>query len=252
MTSTVQNLNERTGQRLHGGILIDQSMAMRNIAMADLAQLKTEGLLADADITNLDVLAKDIHTQLEERTRIKTAANLHGTQKADVFRELKAGRRRLTNCMESIFWGKPELAEYRQGQYNGENIGRFCADVARKLAFAKQLVDQLEPIGAGKAFQEQLEATLHTLENYSGQWEAAFAALPEGTRKYNESKGRLLQLLRRISRSGRSLHINDPLAASKYSLAILSRGNKARAAASTDGKGPSQSPVVETIQTKAA
>jgi len=252
MTSNAKNLNERTGQRLHGGILIDQAMAIRSIAMVDLPQLKAEGLVSDADITNLDALVKDIHAQLEERTRAKTSANLHSTHRADMVDALKAGRRRLNYCMESIFRGKPELDEYRQDAYFGQNIGRLCADVSRRLAFAKQFVDLLEPIGAGKAFQEKLETTVQTLENYSGQWEAAFAALPECTRKYNESKGRLYHLLRRISRAGQSLHAKDPLAANKYALAIISRGNKARAAATTDQKGPSQSPVVEIAQTKAA
>ena len=247
--STTTNLLERTGHRLHGGMLIEQAMAMRSIALADLAGFKAEGLLGDADIANLDVLIAQTHAQLEERTRNQTTANLHGTQKADIFRDLRAGRLRLNNCMESILWGKPELAEYRQGTYHGETIGRLCADVARKLAIAKQYVEQLESIGAGKAFQEKLEATLRTLETHGGQWEAAITALPEGTRKYNECKGRLFQVVRRITRAGRSLHAKDPLAASKYTLAILSRRNKTRAPAE---KTSSLAPVVEIGQNKTA
>ena len=247
--STTNNLLERTGHRLHGGMLIEQAMAMRSIALADLAGFKAEGLLGDTDIANLDTLLAQVHAQLEERTRNRTTANLHGTKKIGIFRDVKAGRRRLTNCMESILWGQPELSEYRQGTYHGENLGRLCADVARKLAIAKQYVEQLEPIGAGKAFQEKLEATLRTLETHGGQWEAAITALPEGTRKYNECKGRLFQLVRRIIRAGRSLHAKDPLAASKYTLAILSRRNKPRAPA---GKTSSPAPEVEIGQSKAA
>ena len=55
------------GYRLSGGLLIEQANATKNIALADLAALKAEGLLGDQDIAGVDLLIGEVHEGLEDQ-----------------------------------------------------------------------------------------------------------------------------------------------------------------------------------------
>jgi hypothetical protein len=56
------------GYHLPGGPLIEQANATKTLALADMAAFKTEGLLSEADIANLDGLIGEVHKGLEDRT----------------------------------------------------------------------------------------------------------------------------------------------------------------------------------------
>ena len=100
----------------------------------------------------------------------------------------------------------------------------------RKLAFAKKYEAELAPVGAGKDFIAKLEPKLRAFEADAGAQEAARVALPDSTRAFCETKGRLYFLIKDIISAARALHAAEPELAAKYNLKVLyRRGNKVKA-----------------------
>jgi hypothetical protein len=128
------------------------------------------------------------------------------------------------------FRHRPELAQFRQGTYDGSSVAAFCTDLNRKLAFAKEHEPELAAVGAGKEFQAKLETKLRALETDSGAQEAAIASLPESNRAFCEAKGRLYYLLKDFINAARALHNTEPESAARYNLKVLYRrgGGKAK------------------------
>jgi hypothetical protein len=212
-------------------LLIEQANATKTIALAEMPDLKTEGLLGDQDITNLDGLVAQVHKGLEDRTAAASEARAQTADQAAAMHDLKADRRRLGHCVERAFRHKPELAQYRQSSYRGTSIAATCNDMNIKLAFAKEHQPQLAPVGVTAAFLAKVEAEVRALEHSSGAQDAAITQLPESTRAFCEAKGRLYNAIKDINSAGHALHSADLAKAAKYTLKELYRkrgGGKAK------------------------
>jgi len=166
------------GYHLPGGPLIEQANATKTLALADMAAFKTEGLLSEADITNLDGLIGEVHKGLEDRTVATSETRAQTAGQATAMRALKIDRRRLGHCVDRAFRGRPDLAQYRQSCHHGTSVAATCNDMNIKLAFAKELQAKLSPVGVTAAFLAKVEAEVRALEQSSGAQEAAIAQLP--------------------------------------------------------------------------
>ncbi len=218
------------GYRLRGGHLVEQANEIRTLAVAELDRFKQEHLLGDADITCLDDAIAVVIKGLHDRTIATGEAHLQTAEQATAMHDLKADRKRLTECVVRAFRHSPELANFRRDTYQGTTIANFCTDLHRKLAFAKEHEAELAPVGAGKEFQAAMETKLRALESDSGAQEAAIASLPDNNRAFCEAKGRLYFLIKDIINAARALHNKEPEAAAKYNLKVLyRRGVKAKA-----------------------
>ena len=222
------------GNRLHGGSLIEQAMATRTTVMADLDQLKARKLLGDEDIANLNALIAEAHRVLEARTLATSEARVQTHTKTTALRDLKADRTALLKCFQSAFWDTPELSEFQRNTYQGKSTAKFCADLSRKLTFAKKHVEVLKTVGADLEFLTGMETKLRALEASAGSQEAILNALPEGTEQWNICKGKLYLALKRINNSGRALYSKDPVSAAKYTLTILRRRDKTKNTPTTE------------------
>jgi hypothetical protein len=209
-------------------------MATRTTVIADLEQLKARKLQGDNDIANLDGLIAEAHRVLEARTLAASESRVQTHTKTIALQDLKADRTTLLNCFQSAFWNTPELTEYQRDTYQGKSTAKFCADLSRKLTFAKKHVEVLKTVGADQEFLTRLETKLRALEASAGSQEALLNALPENTEQWNICKGRLYLALKRINNAGRALYPKDPVSAAKYTLTILRRHDKAKTAPTTE------------------
>ena len=239
------------GNRLHGGSLIEQAMATRTTVLADLDQLKARKLLGDEDIASLDAQIAEAHRVLEARTLAASEARVQTHAKTTALQDLKADRTTLWNCFKSVFWNTPELNEFQRDTYQGKSTAKFCADLSRKLTFAKKHVEVLKTVGADQTFLTSMETKLRALEASAGSQEAVINALPESTEQWNICKGRLYLALKRINNAGRALYAKDPISAAKYTLTILHRRDKTKIAPTTQPP-TSEVPIPNTVATKAA
>lgn len=211
------------GYRLPGGPLVEQAGSIKTLAVSEMAQFKQEKLLDDSDIANLDAAIADVVKVLQDRTASAAEAHLQTAEQAVAMQDLKADRKRLMECAVRAFRHRAELAQFRQGTSQGSSVAGLCTDLNRKLALARENEPALALVGAGKEFQDKLEAKLRALEASSGAQEAAIASLPGGNRAFCEAKGRLYFLIKDIINAARALHSKDPERASAYNLKVLYR-----------------------------
>jgi hypothetical protein len=211
------------GHRLRGGHLVEQAGEIRTLALGELDRFKQEQLLGNADVTKLDDAVAVVIKGLHDRTVASSEAHLQTAGQVTALHDLKADRKRLTECVVRAFRHSPELVHFRQGTYQGATIANFCTDMNRKLAFAKEHQSELSVVGAGPTFVTQVETKLRTLESDSGAQEAAIASLPDNTRAFCEAKGRLYFIIKDLISAARALHAKEPEAAAKYNLKVLYR-----------------------------
>ena len=220
---------EKLGYHLNEGDLIEQAKVTESIALAELDLFKAKNLLSDDALTNLNAHIEAVQTCLRVRTLAVTEVRMATKDQARAHRKLKEENRRTSLCVKRQFRSRPELAKFGQGGYRGKNISKFCTDLARKLALAKEHVAELTPKGATTEFLTSVENQMHDLENASAKQEAATRALPGITRQLNEAKGQLLLDILDINNAGQSLHAGDRATAAKYNLKILRRRGKTKA-----------------------
>lgn len=211
------------GYHLPGGPLIEQANATKTLAADDMPELKSEGLLGDQDLIDLDNLISQVHQGLEDRAAAASEARAQTAGQAAALRDLKVDRRRLGHCVDRAFRSKPELAQYRQNNYRGVSVAATCNDVNLKLAFAKEHQEPLSRTGVTAAFLAKLEAGVRALEQSSGAQDTAVNQLPESTRAFCEAKGRLYNALKDINSAGHALHAGDLEKAALYNLKELYR-----------------------------
>ncbi len=241
MSETDKNTAGDLGCHLDGGALIEQANLTKTLVLADMDRLKAEGLLSDGDVPRLDSAIDEVHKGLEDRTLATNEARLQTAEQSAAVHEVKAGRRRLNNCVERVFRNQPELAEYRQGTYHGTNIAALCTDLNRKLAFAHQHESRLAPVGAGKQFLDSLQAQVRALEQSSGAQDAAIVSLPDNTRSFGEIKAQLYYIIKDFNNAGRALHASDLETAAKYNLKVL-YGRRKNKAPEPPAPGPGPAP----------
>jgi hypothetical protein len=217
------------GYRLRGGQLVEQAGEIKALSLVDMPRFKQEKLLDDPNITQLDDAVAVVIKGLHDRTIAAGEAHLQTAEQLTAMHDLKADRKRLTECVVRAFRHSPELATYQKGTYQGATIANFCTDLNRKLAFAKEHEPALAAVGAGQDFQAKLETKLRALESDSGAQEAAIASLPDNNRAFCEAKGRLYFILKDIISAARALHNKEPEAAAKYNLKVLYRRGRAKA-----------------------
>lgn len=238
MAEIEKSVAATVGYRLRGGHLVEQASEIRTLARAELDRFKQEQLLSDADMTKLDNAIAVVLQGLHDRTIATGEAHLQTAGQATALHDLKADRRRLTECVVRAFRHRPELAHFRQGTYQGTTIANFCTDLNRKLAFAKEHAAELASVGASKDFLTKLETKLRALESDSGSQEAAIATLPDNTRAFCEAKGRLYYIIKDIINAARALHASEPEAAAKYNLKVLYRRGTTKAKGEVVPPGP--------------
>jgi len=211
------------GYRLRGGPLVEQAGTIKALALADMPQFKQEKLLGDADLVHLDEAVAKVVKVLQDRTTTATDAHVQTAEQGIAMDDLKADRKRLMECATRAFRHQAELVQFRQGSNQSSSASGLCTDLNRKLAFAKEHVAELEPVGAGKEFQDKLEAKLRAFEVSSGAQEAALAGLPNSTRAFCIAKGQLYFAIKDIINAARALHTRNPEAAAAYNLRVLYR-----------------------------
>jgi hypothetical protein len=179
---------------------------------------------------NFDAAVAEVLKGLKDRSNGATEAHLQTAAQATELHDLKAERRRLSESVVRVYRHRPELLQYNQGTYHGTSVSAFCTDLNRKLGFAREHEAALAAVGAGKEFQDALEAKLRALEADSGVQEASLARLPDGNRAFCVAKGRLFFIMKDVINAARALHNKDPEASAKYNLKILYRkgGSKAK------------------------
>jgi len=227
MSEVDKTVAATVGYRLRGGALVEQAGQIKTLATAELDRLKQEQLLDDADIAELDAAVAKVLAGLHDRAVATGEAHLQTAEQATAMHDLKADRRRLTECVVRSFRHRPELRDYQGGTYHGTTIAAFCTDLNRKLAFAKKYEADLAPVGAGKNILDKIETKLRAFEADTGAQEAGIASLPDSNRAFCEAKGRLYFLIKDIINAARALHAAEPELAAKYNLKVLyRRGNK--------------------------
>lgn len=209
------------GYRYRGGRLIEQALATRGIALADMSAFKARGLLGDADIAKLDELVEKVRQGMSNRDLAADEARAQTAGQAGILRALKVDRRTLDHCVDRVFRRSPERLQYRRGGYRGSSMSSVCEDVSARLTFARAHQAQLAPVGISADFLAAMEARVRTLQESSGSQNAAIRQLPDSTRTYCESKGRLYEAIKDINSAGHALHADDLSAAAKYSLREL-------------------------------
>jgi hypothetical protein len=237
MADVERSTAAEVGYHLPGGPLIEQANATKTLALADMEAFKADGLLGEADLTNLDGLITEVHKGLEDRTVATSETRAQTAGQATAMRDLKVNRRRLGHCVDRAFRGRPELAQYRQSNYRGTSVAATCNDMNIKLAFAKEHQSRLSPVGVTAAFLAKVEAEVRALEQSSGAQEAAISQLPASTRAFCEAKGRLYFAIKDINSAGQALHAGDLESAARYNLKLLYRARKAKGGSADTGTG---------------
>jgi hypothetical protein len=219
---------EKLGYYMNEADLIEQAKVIGSIALTELDLFKAQNLLTEDALTNLNMHIVAVQNSLQTRTLAVTEVRMATRDQARAHRKLQEESRRIALCVKRQFRARPELTRFGQGGYRGRNIGKFCTDLVRRLAFAKEHVAELTPKGATTEYLMAVENQTHDLENASAKKEATTRALPGVTRQLNEAKGRLLLDILDIANAGQSLHAGDRASAAKYNLKILRRRGKAK------------------------
>jgi hypothetical protein len=187
----------------------------------------------------VDAAVADVLKGLQDRSTADGEAHLQTAGQATSLHDLKADRRRLIECVVRAFRHRPELAQFRQGTYQGSTISAFCTDLNRKLAFAKEHEAELAPVGAGKDFQTKLETKLRALEADSGAQEAAIACLPSAQTQFSTVRPRMSPASRAASSVTRMAPSSTAVAAIRRSMSAFIRPRARNCALTVPHRSPS-------------
>lgn len=105
-------------------------------------------------------------------------------------------------------------------------MAALCADMTRKVAFAKENVVALARVGITDDLLTQIQTSVAQLERNAGEQEKTVHTLPDATRAFSEAKGRLYDLIRDMNNAGRAFYCADQEKASRFNLKLLYRRGK--------------------------
>jgi hypothetical protein len=217
------------GYRLGGAPLLEQSTATRALVMRYLQAMKDAGQLTDADIAELDEAVTVVHKWLGDYALSASEAHSKTAELASIIHHIKSSRRNLMNSVERVFRHQPQYDDFRRGTYHGTNVAELCVDLIRKIAFAREHVADLAPVGISNDFLTKFETEVHDLERSSGDQDQKLSSLSAQTRAFCEAKGRLYFLLRNLNNAGRAYHCEDPELAAQFNLKLLYRRPRSKA-----------------------
>jgi len=209
------------GSRIRTGYLTEQAGYTLGVAAADGKALTD--LLPDGLVDEVKQNVADLDTARQDRALVAAESKDAGRGQVQAFREAKAWRRTVTGrATLAKRMGKPipDGLVRRTSTASGPALTAQVVEMVRLLETNLDLIPGAgkdELLAQGKALVVQLHATEtdHEVKRLN--------ELPDSVQALYVKKALVYTGLKMIHDAGRALHAADPLAASRYNLAILHR-----------------------------